>query len=79
MKPVNNQTLKAYMELMINAKPSHLNLVFQEACLAILPRAQGSLPYEEFKQIVAYATEKMKERSSPEISLEISDPKNTCP
>ena len=60
--PVNNQTLKNCMELMANAKPSHLDLVFQEACLAILPRAQGSLSDMEFKHIVAYAAEQLKER-----------------
>ena len=65
------------MELMVNAKPCHLDLVFQEACLAILPRASGILSDEEFKHIAAYAAEKMKEPSTPEVQLEISDRKYT--
>ena len=62
---------------MINPKTRHLDLVFQEACLAILPIASVTLSDEEFKQIVAYAAEKMKEQITPEIQLEISDRKYT--
>ena len=76
---MNDQTLKACMEVIVNAKTRHLGLVFQEACLAILPRASGTLSDEEFKHIVAYAAEKMNERITPEVQLEISDRKYTWP
>ncbi len=72
---MNDQTLKAYMELMVNAKTCHLDLVFQEACLAILPIASGTLSDEEFKQIVICAAEKMKEQLTPEVQFEISEQK----
>jgi hypothetical protein len=65
------------MELMISPKTCQLDLVFQEACLAILPIASSTLSDEEFKQIVICAAEKMKEQITPEVQLEISKPKHT--
>ncbi len=72
---MNDQTLKACMELIVTPETCHLDLVFQEACLAILPRASNTLSDEEFKQIVICAAEKMKERTTPKIHLKINDQK----
>ena len=67
---MNDQILKACLEIMVNTKPRLLDLVFKEACLAILPRVRGVLSDEEFKHIVVYAAEQMKERTTPEVQLE---------
>jgi len=41
--------------------------VFKEACLAVLPRARNVLSLEQFNQIIAYASEKLKDKITLEV------------
>jgi hypothetical protein len=59
--------VKACKELIDDAKLGGPDLVFKEACLNILSRARNVLSEHEFKQLVAYASERMKERVKLEI------------
>jgi hypothetical protein len=47
------------------------DLVFKEMCLEILSKARQVLPERQFKQLVAYASERMEEKIPYEIQQEL--------
>jgi hypothetical protein len=59
---LSEQILQACKELIDDAKTGCANLVFKEICLEILSRAHNVLTERQFKQLVAYASEKMQEK-----------------
>ena len=59
--------VKACKELIDDAKLGCPDLVFKETCLNVLSRARNVLSEHEFKQLLAYASERMKERVKLEI------------
>jgi len=62
--PLNEQILQACKELIDDAKQGCADLVFKEVCLEILSRASHVLTERQFRKLVAYASERMKERVS---------------
>ena len=54
--------LKACKELIDEAKLGSPELVFKDACISVLSRARNVLSERQFRQLVAYAEERMKER-----------------
>jgi len=69
---LNEQILQACRELIDDAKIGCADLVFKEICLEILSRARNVLTERQFKQLVAYASVKMKERVSFEVHQELT-------
>lgn len=71
--PLNEQILQACKELVDDAKQGCADLVFKEVCLEILSRASHVLTDRQFKQLVAYTSERMKEKMNfgfqPELAL----------
>jgi hypothetical protein len=59
---LSEQILQACKELVDDAKNGCADLVFKEVCLEILSRACNVLTETQFKQLVAYASEKMQEK-----------------
>ncbi|MGC9345472.1 MAG: hypothetical protein ACP5ER_01590 [Candidatus Bathyarchaeales archaeon] len=59
---MSEQILQACKELINDAKMGCADLVFKEICLEILSRARHVLTERQFKQLVAYAAERMKEK-----------------
>jgi hypothetical protein len=68
--PLNEQILQACKELIDDAKMGCADLVFKEICLEILSRASNVLTERQFKQLVAYAAERMKEKMSFDLQQE---------
>lgn len=68
---LNAQILQACKELIDDAKMGCADLVFKEVCLEILSRARHVLTEKQFKQLVDYATEKMKEKIPFELQQEL--------
>jgi hypothetical protein len=68
---LNNQILQACKELIDDAKMSCTDLVFKEICLEILARARHVLTEKQFKHLVVYAAERMKEKVPFEIRQEL--------
>ena len=69
---MNEQILKACKELIDDAKVGCADLVFKELCLEVLSRARNILSDKQFKQLVVYATEKMKEKITFEVQPELT-------
>jgi hypothetical protein len=69
---LNEQILQACKDLIDDAKIGCVDLVFKEICLEILSRARNVLTERQFKQLVAYANMKMKERVSFEVREELT-------
>jgi hypothetical protein len=69
---MNEQILKACKELIDDAKVGCADLVFKETCLEVLSRARNILSDKQFKQLAAYATEKMKEKITFEVQPELT-------
>jgi hypothetical protein len=69
---MNEQILKACKELIDDAKLGCADLVFKETCLEVLSRARNALSDKQFKQLVVYATEKMKEKITFEVQPELT-------
>ncbi len=69
---LNEQILQACKELIDDAKTGCVDLVFKEICLEILSRARNALTERQFKQLVVYASIKMKERASFEVREELT-------
>jgi hypothetical protein len=69
---LNEQILQACKELVDDAKQGCADLVFKEVCLEILSRASHVLTERQFKQLVAYASERMKEKVSFEFQQELA-------
>jgi hypothetical protein len=70
--PLNEQILQACKELVDDAKQGCADLVFKEVCLEILSRASHVLTQRQFKQLMAYASERMKEKVSFELQQELA-------
>ena len=58
---LSEQILQACKELIDDAKMGCADLVFKEVCLEILSRARNVLTQRQFKQLVAYAAERIEE------------------
>jgi hypothetical protein len=69
---MSEQILKACKELIDDAKMGCADLVFNETCLEILSKARSILSDKQFKQLVAYATEKMKEKITFKVQTELT-------
>jgi hypothetical protein len=69
---LNEQILQACRELIDDAKMGCADLVFKEVCLEILSRASHVLPARQFKLLVAYAAERMKEKVPFELQQELA-------
>jgi hypothetical protein len=69
---MNEQILKACKELIDDAKIGCADLVFKETCLEVLSRARNVLSDKQFKQLVVYAMEKMKEKITFEVQPELT-------
>jgi len=69
---LNAQILQACKELIDDAKTCCVDLVFKEVCLEILSRASHVLTNNQFKQLVAYAAERMKEKILFEVQEEVA-------
>ena len=69
---MSQQILKACKELIDDAKVGCASLVFKETCLEILSRARNILPDKQFKQLVVYAAEKMKQKVTFEVQSELT-------
>jgi hypothetical protein len=70
--PLNEQILQACKELIDDAKKGCTDLVFKEMSLEILSRARNVLTERQFRQLVAYTTEKMKERIPFDLQQELA-------
>jgi len=69
---LNEQILEACKELVDDAKLGCADLVFKEVCLEILSRASHVLTEHQFKQLVVYTSERMKEKMSLELQQEFA-------
>jgi len=69
---LDEEILQACKELLDDAKMGCADLVFKEVCLEILSRAHNVLNQRQFKQLAAYASLKMKERTSFEFQQEMT-------
>jgi len=63
--------LQACKELIDDAKLGCADLVFKEICLEILYRAKHVLREDHFKELLSYASERIKEKSYVEINGKI--------
>jgi len=68
---LSGQILQACKELIDDAKMGCADLVFKEICLEILARARHVLSERQFKQLVAYAAERMREKIPFELQQEV--------
>jgi len=66
------QILQACKELIDDAKMCCADLVFKEVCLEILSRASHVLTNNQFKQLIAYAAERMEEKVPFEAQEEVA-------
>ena len=69
---MSEQILQACIELVDDAKQGCADLVFKEVCLEILSRASHVLTERQFKQLVAYTSERMREKMSFEFKKELA-------
>jgi hypothetical protein len=69
---LNAQILQACKELVDDAKMGCADLVFKEVCLEILSRARHVLTDRQFKQLVVYTAERMKEKIPFELQQELA-------
>ncbi|MGA9387282.1 MAG: hypothetical protein WBV70_00460 [Candidatus Bathyarchaeia archaeon] len=63
---------EACKQLIDDAKTGCADLVFKEICLEILSRASHVLSQRQFKQLVAYADEKMREKTRFKLQQEVA-------
>ncbi len=68
---LNEQILQACRELIDDAKMSCADLVFKDVSLEILSKARSVLSARQFKLLVAYTAERMKERIPFEVKHEL--------
>ena len=68
---MSEQIFQACKELIDDAKMSCADLVFKEVCLEILSKARNVLSIKQYKQLIAYTAEIMKENISFEIPHEL--------
>ena len=63
--------LQACKELIDDAKIGCADLVFKEICLEILYRAKHVLKENQFRELLNYASERIKEKSCIEINEKV--------
>ncbi len=68
---MNKFILEACKELIDDAKMGCTDLVFKETCLEVLARARNILTERQFKILVEYATERMREKVSLRLQSEL--------
>jgi hypothetical protein len=68
---LNAQILQACKDLIDDAKMSCTDIVFKEICLEILAKARNVLTEKQFRHLVDYAAEKMKEKVPFEVRQEL--------
>ncbi len=68
---MNEQILQTCKELIDDAKNSSADLVFKEMCIEILSRARNILTEKQFKKLVDYAVDRLKEEIPFEIQQEL--------
>lgn len=59
---MSEEILQACKELIDDAKKGCADLVFKDICLEILSRARNVLTQRQYKQLVAYAADRMREK-----------------
>jgi len=69
---LSQQILQACKELIDDAKMGCADLVFKDVCLEILSRARHVLSQKQFRQLVAFAGERMKEKIPFELQQELA-------
>ena len=69
---MSQQILQACKELIDDAKMGCADLVFKDVCLEILSRARHVLSQKQFRQLVAFAGERMKEKIPFELQQELA-------
>jgi len=70
---LSEQILQACKELIDDAKMGCADLVFKEVCLEILSRAHNVLTERQFKRLVVYAAERMREKIPYEIQQQLME------
>ena len=68
---LSEHILQACKELIDDAKMGCADLVFKEICLEVLSKARNVLTEKQFKQLVAYAAERVKEKIPFEVQQEL--------
>jgi len=68
---LSEQILQACKELIDDAKKGCADLVFKEVCLEILSRAYHVLTERQYKHLVSYASEKMREKIPSELQQKL--------
>jgi hypothetical protein len=68
---LSEKIFQACKELIDDAKIGCVDMVFKEVCLEILSRASNVLSERRFKQLVAYAAERMEERIPLELQQKL--------
>ncbi len=69
---MNEQILQSCYELIDDAKMGCADLVFKEICLEILSKAKHVLSDRQFKKLVTYAEERMREGIPFELQQELA-------
>jgi len=69
---LSEEILEACKQLIDDAKKGSADLVFKEICLEILSRASHVLSQRQFRLLVTYATERMKEEVPFELQQELA-------
>jgi len=69
---LNEELLQACRELIDDAKIGCTDLVFKEISLEILSRARNVLTERQFRRLVTYTTERMKEKAPFELHPELA-------
>jgi len=68
---LSEQILQACKELIDDAKIGCADMVFKEVCLETLSRARQVLTKRQFKQLVDYTAERMKEKIPPALQQQL--------
>jgi len=66
---MNEVIFMACKQLIDDAKLGCADLAFKDVCLEILSRARNVLTEEQFRQLIDYAAERMKEKSLNEATI----------
>ena len=69
---MNEPILQACKELIDDAKMGCADLVFKEVSLEVLSRAKHVLTQRQFKLLVAYAAQRMREKVPFELQQELA-------
>ena len=72
---MDDQILQACKELIDDAKMRCADLVFKDICLEILSRARNVLTEKQFKLLVAYTAERMREKAPLELQEKLMAPR----